>query len=392
MSIPPNIRSKDAVAFTITVLIVRLSFVLLLCGSSYLAGSLFGHHSLDLTSIHGETMSVDRLIHGESPLPGKDLINAAVDCEGAEEELIELHVKEELQKIRKAEPTSNSASKQTQTRRFPEDTMHKFVNGIARVKKDDLSEFFDFGNPMEIGKGTGQEDAIILYQSEKALPAPSAEYDDGNGIPLFDPNTATSQCDAMNVIFTENPGNTRQCTAIIGNFESYHIQRWMKVDTTKSTPIKSDLPLAPVSRGYASRAGKGKANFYAPPSDGKFSPVKRHWVMLRTFLENVDSVLEDLKPILKKVARDNAVIILTCNKGQSALLMNFACSARRRGFDLGNILVFPSDTETKDLAEGLGLATYYDEKNMSPLPSGEARRYGDKNFKGKCQRAMKVLS
>jgi hypothetical protein len=48
--------------------------------------------------------------------------------------------------------------------------------------------------------------------------------------------------------------------------------------------------------------------------------------------------------------------------GQSALLMNFACSARRRGFDLGNILVFPSDVETKEIAEGLGLTTYYDEK------------------------------
>ncbi len=42
--------------------------------------------------------------------------------------------------------------------------------------------------------------------------------------------------------------------------------------------------------------------------------------------------------------------------------MNFACSARRKGFDLGNVLVFPSDKETKELAEGLGLTTYYDEK------------------------------
>jgi hypothetical protein len=46
----------------------------------------------------------------------------------------------------------------------------------------------------------------------------------------------------------------------------------------------------------------------------------------------------------------------------TALLMNFACSARRKGFDLGNVLVFPSDKETKELAEGLGLTTYYDEK------------------------------
>lgn len=47
----------------------------------------------------------------------------------------------------------------------------------------------------------------------------------------------------------------------------------------------------------------------------------------------------------------------------------------------GMFLVFPTDAETQELAEGLGLATYYDEKNMGIMPSGEARRYGDKNFK-----------
>ena len=91
--------------------------------------------------------------------------------------------------------------------------------------------------------------------------------------------------------------------------------------------------------------------------------------------------MEDLKPILEKVARNNAVVVLTVNMGQSSLLMNFVCSARRRGFDLGNVLVFPTDVESKKLAEGLGLATYYDEKNFASMPSGEAKRYGDKNFK-----------
>jgi len=384
ISRPPSRRSGDAYFSTIITVAVKVTFLLLLCGSSYLAGSLLGHRSLDLTLIHGESMSVGRMIHGDTPLSRKD-VDVAVDCEEAEEQLIQFHVKQELEKHEKQRGAESSKSTSaSETRRFPPKTMDKFANGLARVKKDEINEFFDFGNPMTRGEGTGEEDAIILYGNKKALPstdkflAHSTEYDDGKGIPLTDPKTATENCDAMNVIFTSNPGNTRQCTAIIGNFESYHIQRWMRVDTIKSTPIKADLPLTHVSRGYASR---GKANFYAPPFDGKLSPVKRHWKMLRTFLQNVDSVLDDLTPILKKVARNNAVVILTCNMGQSALLMNFACSARRRGFDLGSVLVFPTDIETKELAEGLGLATYYDEKNMGPLPSGEARRYGDKNFR-----------
>ncbi|KAL9185412.1 hypothetical protein ACHAXT_003189 [Thalassiosira profunda] len=377
---PRSSQRRDAAVSKAVLVAVKISFVLMCCGSSYLAGSLFGHQSLDSTLVHAP-MSVGRLMHGDS-LPA----SASRDCAEAERKLVEAKVKEELQKqqgsaIRKAEPT-NKANTASESPRFPK-TTGKFANGMGRIKKDDLVQFFDFGNPMEPGRG-GKEDAIIIYQHKNALPssdeslAHAAQYNDRNGLPLMDPKTATENCDALNVIFTDNPGSTRQCTAVIGNFESYHIQRWMRVDTVKSTPIKPELPLAMVSRGYASR---GKANFYAPPSDGKFSPVKRHWKMLLTFLQHVDGVLDDLKPILEKIARNNAVIVLTCNLGQSALLVNFICSARRRGFDLSNVLLFPTDLETKELAEGLGLTTYYDAMNMGPLPSGEAKRYGDKNFK-----------
>ncbi|KAL7453075.1 hypothetical protein ACHAWC_004763 [Mediolabrus comicus] len=367
------------------VILIKVTFVCLICGSSYLAGSLWGRHSIEL-EMHAP-MSVGNMIHGsftgaEGTVDDKKS-NSNVDCKKVEEELIELQVKEELAKHKKNTEADNNGSKTSQqSRRFPK-TMEKFANGIGRINKDKLDEFFDFGNPQNKGDGTGQEDALIIYHSKGALPedknvAHSVQFDDGNGLPLLDPQTATQNCDAMNVVFTANPGNTRQCTALVGNYESYHIQRWMRVDTVKGTPIDPSLPLSLVSRGYASR---GKANFYAPPSDTKYSPVRRHWGQLKTFLQNVDKIMEDLKPILEKVARNNAVVVLTVNMGQSSLLMNFVCSARRRGFDLGNVLVFPTDVESKKLAEGLGLATYYDEKNFASMPSGEAKRYGDKNFK-----------
>lgn len=353
----------------ILIVTVKVTFVLLLCGSSYIVGSLIGgHHSLeDSSTITADGMlSVGHLFHS-GDISRHQEQQTDDNCKKANAEFIELQVRKELESHRKqieAEQSNNNnndSSKQW-TRRFPKKEFDKFANGIVRVNKDELTELFNFGNPIERGTG-GTEDAIILYQNPNAFPTTdttltkSVEYNNGKGIPLADPLYATENCDTMNVIFTDNPGNTRQCTAIIGNFESYHIQRWMKVDTVKSTKIQKDLPLVQVSRGYASR---GKANFYAPPFDGGY--VKRHWSMLKTFLQNVDSVMDDLRPILTKVARDNTVVVLTCNMGQSSLLVNFACSARRKGFDLGNILVFPSDKETKELAEGLGLATYYDEK------------------------------
>ncbi|KAL7484304.1 hypothetical protein ACHAW6_009946 [Cyclotella cf. meneghiniana] len=357
------------------ILLVKITFVLLICGSSYLAGSLWGRHSLEL---HGAPLSVESLVRGGTARDAADS-----ECKQTREKWIELRVQEELEQHKEyllsGENMRDPNQFHSHTKRFPT-SVERFATGIARVKKDDLDALFDFGNPVEKGAGTGNEDAIIIYNVRNAMPtsnkslAHAIEYDDGKGIPLTDPRTATENCDGMNVIFTGNPEHTAQCTALIGNYESYHIQRWMRTDGGK---IDHNLPLTHVSRGFAPR---GKSNFYAPPYDGKNSQVKRHWKMLLTFLQNVDAVLEDLTPILKKVARNNAVVVMTCNHGQSALLMNFACSARRKSFDLGNVLVFPSDKETKELAEGLGLTTYYDEKNMGPLPSGGAKRYGDKYF------------
>ena len=40
--------------------------------------------------------------------------------------------------------------------------------------------------------------------------------------------------------------------------------------------------------------------------------------------------------------KGKTVIVMTCNRGQSELLMDFACSARARGLDLQNVVVFPA--------------------------------------------------
>jgi hypothetical protein len=43
-------------------------------------------------------------------------------------------------------------------------------------------------------------------------------------------------------------------------------------------------------------------------------------------------------------------------------LANFACSAHARKIDISSVLVFATDPETKEIAEGLGLTAYYDER------------------------------
>jgi hypothetical protein len=63
--------------------------------------------------------------------------------------------------------------------------------------------------------------------------------------------------------------------------------------------------------------------------------------------------------------KDNTVIVMVCNTGQSDLLINFICSARARGFgDVVNekVLVFATDEGMLKIARGLGLNAFYDEE------------------------------
>ena len=81
-----------------------------------------------------------------------------------------------------------------------------------------------------------KQDILMLYDSKRSLPsdgriAHSAEY--GGDIAQLDAENATSNCDTMNVMFLKKPAQdqgARICTAIVGGqYQSYHIQKWMRV-------------------------------------------------------------------------------------------------------------------------------------------------------------------
>ena len=125
------------------------------------------------------------------------------------------------------------------------------------------------------------------------------------------------------------------------------------------------LSLAPTwitSRGFT----KGGKHEFPPPNP---SEVLEAQDSLRDYLNNVNAIRARLKETLAKMDV-KTVVVLTCNHGQSELLLNFVCSAKARGFDLKNVLVFPTDVETKELAEGMGLHTFYEESIMVPYPRG----------------------
>jgi hypothetical protein len=94
----------------------------------------------------------------------------------------------------------------------------------------------------------------------------------------------------------------------------------------------------------------------------------------------MDATLKKLKPLARKAAKNKTLIVMFSNFGQSELIVNFCCSARSRNLDLSPVLVFATDRETLELAEGLGLTAFYDEVNFGKMPSAAAEDYGDSVF------------
>jgi len=247
------------------------------------------------------------------------------------------------------------------------------------VAKDDLMQTFDFGVPPN--PNTERMDALLLYNKKEALPsdeslAKAARYvDPTKPLPKLSAKTATENCDAMNVVLLNNPGNTRQCLALVGGqYPSYHVQRWMRLRPSDDDRGALDpaMPLKMTSRG---RNRNGRQEF-VPPVERH---VKDHQEKLSTYLVEAEGIKLRLKRMLETMDQ-RTVVVLTCNRGQSELLMNFACSARARGFDLNNVLVYPTDMETRELAKGMGFTVFYEEKLMASIPKEEANVYDDKVF------------
>jgi hypothetical protein len=256
--------------------------------------------------------------------------------------------------------------------RFPKQ-VEDFVVGMGRINRDEFAETFDMGVPLDKSKETNEE-VLIMYSQAHSMPSnpfPRKEAESMTELPLLDVKDATKNCDFLNVILTDHSKSRRQCIALFGQYEAFHIQKWMRLP--EHGKLDGHLPLRLVNRGAQSSGRKSTK----PPTE---EATASYWKTLQTYLGSLDSVLKKLAPIAKSVAVNNTIVVLVCNFGQSELLMNFICHARSRGLDLSSILVFATDEETRELAQGLGVTAFFDETNYGEMPKDAARRYADNTF------------
>jgi len=247
--------------------------------------------------------------------------------------------------------------------------------GMARVNAEDFHSNLDYGYPADYNK---QSEVLMLYVNAHAKP----DGMDGENaaveiIPKLSFEDSTKKCEALNVVTVQASEGKATCVALTGGYESFHVQRWMRSGQEEkngeSPVVNLKNPLRHVSRGMQ----RNGVDQFHPPN---LVDIHKHWGPLRRYFESYDAVTAELKPLLSRIAINKTVIVMVCNMGQASLLMNFACSAKSRGLEVGNVLVFATDEETKRMAEGLGLTAFYDEQNFGDMPAQEAGSYGDKKF------------
>ena len=200
------------------------------------------------------------------------------------------------------------------------------------------------------------QQVLLIYTRPGALPTDATLADQASrpgDVPTLSVKEATENCDFLNIVLSEPKSNRAQCIAVMGQYESFHIQKFMRLDAKVKSPVNRNLPLRLVNRG-----SQANGRLSTPPPPKTIS--MKYWDILQKYLSRFPSKLDLLRPIAKKVAKNNAVIVLVCNHGQSELLLNFVCAAKAKGFDLSAVLLFATDEETKELAESLGITVFYD--------------------------------
>ena len=375
----PNSKRRKHVLSTTTILLMIFSNGVSFLGGAFYASNAAISSSFQQPQQFPNQQQISRNQQECPPAPKCPACPESANQEEEEKECPECPPEKECPEIDSSQMsrqqqqvaiTTNGQNSGRSTEIFP-NIVSQFAVGMAHVRQENFTSYFDMGVPIDKPNKEGSEGVLILYNSDKAMPFGKRESLRTNS-ELLSPEKATENCLQMNVIMTDHTNKRQQCIAIVPQYESYHIQKWMRVPEKGQSSGRD--PLRVVSRGYSL---KGDAAFH-PPKHEKHT--KKAWKMLETYLDSVDDVVGELKPIVEKIAIRNSIVVMVCNHGQSQLLINFGCAAKAKGLDVSNVLVFATDEETKELAESVGLTAYYDKRNFGNMPTKAAQTYGDGTF------------
>lgn len=293
--------------------------------------------------------------------------------------LVERGVKEEL-----AKNPANGGAKGDDRVFLDPASVGNMAAAMVVTPKVNFTDLIDLGVPLD-GTRKGSSHVLVLYSQKPAMPTALQQHCQKQAfVPEVEHvEEALENCEYLNVLLVDHSRSRKSCLALVPQYESYHLQKWMRVPERSNGfhgAIDPKEPLRLVSRGFnIKNNGKPKEEFPPP----RMRVTEQAFSTIQTYLNSLDSVQKELQELIKKTVKpynDKIIVVMVCNFGQSELLINFACHARSNNFDTSAVLVFATDQETADLARSVGLAAYYDERNFESMPSEAARVYGDAKF------------
>lgn len=284
-----------------------------------------------------------------------------------------------IQKLTK-DDSSSTKSKVS----FPK-SVKKIAVDYATIPRDNFNELLEIGVPLDETKDN--EEVFVLYTDPKTLPKGKGDKKmDGPKVGL-DAKKALENCYSVKVILQERAAKKRQCIAVVPQWESYHIHKFLRVPKEEGKAADLKYPLRYVGRTWDE---KGKVSGI-PKYESQIKPSFHAFV---DYVQQLDTSLEELKPLVKEAVdkhkladetsevmkKSKVMVVMVCNKGQAHLFHNFVCNARAKGLDLSRIIMFATDEYTANLSRELGIPVFHDEKIFGSMPEQAARRYGDKIF------------
>ena len=254
--------------------------------------------------------------------------------------------------------------------------------GVSSVSISDLLTRSSSNGGVDLGVPSLDEsllDHALVFHHQKALPNDSARSLTSS----ISVDEALKNCGEVDVLITQGRVDDH-CLVVMENYPGSHIHRFMRLpekrgDKEWSRPSDPSAPRWPLVRVGRNDDRKG-----SPDRDG--SPTvresKEHFRRLSNFFAEYEGVLKRLKPVLAPLARQNTVVVMVANAGVMDMVGNFACSARSKGIDLSNVIVFATDKEALAIARDIGIAAFYDEDGTfgAGLPIESARGYGDGDY------------
>ena len=118
-----------------------------------------------------------------------------------------------------AEADSNNNKPDESDSFFPPE-VQRYAVGMVHTKKEDFTNHFDLGVPLDIPKA-GDEDVLILYSKTSAMPSSSGGS--FSAMELLETEKAIENCDYLNVILTHHDGSRKQCVAIVPQVNFYYL-------------------------------------------------------------------------------------------------------------------------------------------------------------------------